>query len=303
RIHRVLALDVRRPDVPDLIKTEYHPIDLTTPAVGAQLAALLRRPSRIDTVVHGAFLSFPTHAASWAHELEDVGTMHVLDACAQASPRRLVLVSTTLVYGPSPNNPNWLSEDAPLSGLSGSRYVGDKVRAELQVERFAREHPETAVAVLRFAPILGPSIHNSITRFFSRPIAPRLMGHDPLMQFVHESDAVTALKRAVDRDVTGAFNIVGRGVLPYSTVLAMMGRVPVPMPHFVARRLYRALWATQVSISPPPFLDFLRYLCVADGARAERDLGFRPRWDIGRTIHDFAGLTVGDEPDIARAQG
>src|SRR6266545_6264188 len=105
---RVLALDIRRPDLPsDLIKTEHHPVDLTVPTVGTQLAGLLRG---VDTVVHGAFLSFPTHASSWAHELEDVGTMHVLDACAQVAPARFLLLSTTMVYGPSAANPNWLGE-------------------------------------------------------------------------------------------------------------------------------------------------------------------------------------------------
>jgi UDP-glucose 4-epimerase len=301
RYVRVLALDIRRPDLPpDLVKTEHHPIDLTVPTVGTQLAALLRG---VDTVVHGAFLSFPTHAASWAHELEDVGTMHVLDACAQVSPARFLLVSTTLVYGPSRDNPNWLTEDAPLRGLSGSRFVSDKLRADLQVQAYAEAHPDTRVAILRFAPILGPGIDNYATRFFSRALAPRLVGHDPLLQFIHEQDAARALKRAVDRDIAGAFNLVGQGVLPYSTVLAMMGRVPMPIPHFVARRLYKALWATQVSTTPPTFLDFLRYLCIADGSRAERELGFRAQFDIQRTIQDFVGLSADDEPDIARAQG
>jgi UDP-glucose 4-epimerase len=301
RYQRVLALDIRRPHLPpDLIKTEHHPVDLTVPTVGSQLATLLHG---VDTVVHGAFLSFPTHAASWAHELEDVGTMHVLDACAQVAPARFLLLSTTMVYGPTAGNPNWLTERAPLRGLPGSRYVTDKVRAEAQVARHADQHSETGVAVLRFAPLLGPTVTSYATRFFSRPIAPVLMGHDPLLQFVHESDAVQALKRAVDRDVVGPFNIVGEGVLPYSTVLALMGRIPIPMPHFVARRLYRALWATQIAATPPTFLDFLRYLCVADGSRAERELGFRPRYDIQRAIHDYLGLTHEDEPDIARAQG
>jgi UDP-glucose 4-epimerase len=301
RYLRVLALDIRRPDLPaDLVKTEHHPIDLPLPTVGTQLAALLRG---VDTVVHGAFLSFPTHAASWAHELEDIGTMHVLDACAQVSPARFLLLSTTMVYGPWRRNPNWLREDAPLRGLPGSRYVTDKVRAEVQVARFADEHPETKVAVLRFAPMLGPTASNYVTRFFSRPVAPMLMGHDPLLQFVHENDAVQALKRALDREVTGPFNIVGDGVLPYSTVLALMGRVPVRMPHFIAKRLYRALWATQIAATPPTFLDFLRYLCVADGTRAERELGFRPSYDIQRAINDFLDVTADGEPDIARAQG
>jgi UDP-glucose 4-epimerase len=300
RYRRILALDVRRPDVTS-DKLEFYKVDLTVPTVGSDLAEILRG---VDAVVHGAFLSFPTHASAWAHELEDVGTMHVLDACAQARPRRFVLVSSTLVYGPSPKNPNWLDESAPLAGLPGSRFIGDKVRAEEQVRRFAVVRPEVRVAMLRFAPIIGPTISNYVTRFFSRPFAPRLMGLDPLVQLVHERDAVLALKRAVDLGPEGPFNVVGEGVLPYSTVLAMMGRVPLPMPHFVAHRVFRALWATQLSDAPPTFLDFLRYLCIADGGRARRELGFRPRYDIRRTILDFLGVSGEDiDLDVAQAQG
>jgi UDP-glucose 4-epimerase len=299
---RVLALDIRPPALAPGGKVEYVKIDLTQPTVDGELATLLSR-NQVDTFVHGAFLSHPTHAAEWAHELEDVGTMHVLNACAGVEPRRLVMISTTLVYGAHPKNPNFLGEDAELKGHRDSRFVNDKVRAERQVQRFAREHANVEVAILRFAPILGPSISNMYTRFFSRPVAPVMMGHDPLMQFVHELDAAYALAKAVDSHATGAFNIVGKGVLPYTTVLALLGRVPVPMPQIVARQLSKILWATQLVGSPPSFLDFLLYLCVADGAKAKRELGFSPRLSIKRTILDFLGVAPEDgATDVARAQ-
>src|SRR4051812_2996030 len=293
RYKRVLALDIRPPTLVTGGKTEFVKIDLTQPTIDGELATLLQR-NAIDTLVHGAFLSHPTHASDWAHELEDVGTMHVLNACAGVEPRRLVLISTTLVYGAHPKNPNFLTEDAELRGHRDSRFVNDKVRAERQVQRFAREHPGTEVAVLRFAPILGPTISNMYTRFFSRPVAPVMMGHDPLMQFVHEQDAAFALAKAVDSSAVGAFNIVGKGVLPYTTVLALLGRVPVPMPQIVARQLSKVLWATQLVGSPPSFLDFLLYLCVADGSEAKAKLGFSPRLSIKRTILDFLGIMPED---------
>jgi UDP-glucose 4-epimerase len=299
RCARILAFDVRDPEIPS-DKVEFVPTDLTVPTVARRLAERLRG---VDVLVHGAFLSFPTHARSWAHELEDVGTMHVLDACALAAPRRLVVSSTTLVYGPSAQNPNWLDEGAPLRGLPDDRLIGDKIRVEEQVARFAAAHPGTATCVLRFAPLLGPTIRNPLTRFFSRPIAPRLLGRDPLIQFVHERDAVAALVRAVEADATGAFNIVGEGVLPYSSILAIMGRLPLPMPQFLARRVVGALWLTQLADAPPSFLEFLRYPCVADGGRARRELDFRPRYDIRRTVLDFLGVTGEDiDLDVARAQ-
>ncbi|MBA3461602.1 MAG: NAD-dependent epimerase/dehydratase family protein, partial [Deltaproteobacteria bacterium] len=264
RYEKVLALDIRPPALAPGGKVEFIKIDLTQPTVDAELATLLQR-YKVDTFVHGAFLSHPTHAAEWAHELEDVGTMHVLNACAGVAPRRFVMISTTLVYGAHPKNPNFLTEESELRGHRDSRFVNDKVRAEKQVQRFAREHPEVEVCTLRFAPILGPTISNMYTRFFSRPVAPVMMGHDPLMQFVHEQDAAFALARAVESRCTGAFNIVGKGVLPYTTVLALLGRVPVPMPQFVARQLSKVLWATQLVGSPPSFLDFLG-VAPEDGA-------------------------------------
>jgi UDP-glucose 4-epimerase len=301
RYRRVLALDIRPPALAPGGKTEFVKIDLTQPTIDGDLATLLERHA-IDTLVHGAFLSHPTHASEWAHELEDVGTMHVLNACAGVEPRRLVLVSTTLVYGAHPKNPNFLTEDAELRGHRDSRFVNDKVRAERQVQRFAKEHPGVEVCVLRFAPILGPTVSNMYTRFLSRPIAPVMMGHDPLMQFVHEHDAAYALQRAVELHATGAFNIVGKGVLPYTTVLALLGRVPLPMPQLIARQLTKVLWTTQLVGSPPSFLDFLLYLCVADGARARRELGFSARLSIKRTILDFLGIAPEDgATDVATA--
>jgi UDP-glucose 4-epimerase len=304
RYDKVLALDIRPPALAPGGKVEFIKIDLTQPTVDADLATILSR-NKVDTFVHGAFLSHPTHAAEWAHELEDVGTMHVLNACAGVAPRRFVMISTTLVYGAHPKNPNFLTEESELRGHRDSRFVNDKVRAEKQVQRFAREHPEVEVCILRFAPILGPTISNMYTRFFSRPIAPVMMGHDPLMQFVHEQDAAFALARAVEARATGAFNIIGKGVLPYTTVLALLGRVPVPMPQIIARQLTKILWTTQLVGSPPSFLDFLLNLCVADGAKARRDtsLSFSPRLSIKRTILDFLGIAPEDgATDVARAQ-
>jgi UDP-glucose 4-epimerase len=302
RYGKVLALDVRPPALSPGGKVEFVKVDLTQPTVDGELATLLQRHA-VDTFVHGAFLSHPTHAVEWAHELEDVGTMHVLNACAGVEPRRFVMVSTTLVYGAHPKNPNFLLEDAELRGHRDSRFVNDKLRAEKQVQRFAKEHPGTEVCVLRFAPILGPTISNMYTRFFARPVAPVMMGHDPLMQFVHEQDAAYALQRAVESRATGPFNIIGKGVLPYTTVLALLGRVSVPMPQMVARVLSKALWTTQLSGSPPSFLDFLLYLCVADGSRARRELGFTPQLSIKRTVLDFLGVAPEDgATDVARAQ-
>ena len=61
------------------VTAEFVKLDLTQPTVDSELATLLQA-TKVDTFVHGAFLSHPTHAAEWAHELEDVSEQifHVL---------------------------------------------------------------------------------------------------------------------------------------------------------------------------------------------------------------------------------
>jgi len=301
RYYKVLAIDVRKPTFP-LGKTQYHRVDLTNPTADDELATIFAREG-VDTVVHAAYLSAPTHASAWAHELESIGTMHVLNATAECRVPKLVVWSQTVVYGAHPANPNFLTEEHELRGdKARARFVRDKVEAERQVRRFRKENAETCVTVLRTAPTLGPTIRNFTTRFFARPVAPILMGFDPLMQLVHERDVTDAFVLAVDGTFPGEFNIVGDGVLPYTTILAMMGKVPIPMPHFIAYPISQALWATQIFDSPPNFLDFLRFLCVADGAKAKRVMGWKPRYDIKATIADFLGVRDSQhEPAAPRA--
>jgi UDP-glucose 4-epimerase len=145
------------------------------------------------------------------------------------------------------------------------------------------------VTALRLAPILGPTMDNYVARWLSRRLVPTVMGHDPLVQLLHEVDAIAALKLAIDRDAPGAFNIAGEGVLPISTIIKLAGRIHLPIPHPLFVRLAGLLWLAQLSEAPPAFVAALRYLCVVDGARAREALGFRPLYSTRDAVLDFEG--------------
>ncbi len=287
RYAQILTLDVRPPAVEGETLTHRH-LDLTHPTADQDLLEALRS-YEIDTLVHLAFLSEPTHQSTWAHELEAIGTLHVLNACAEHPVRKVVMQSTTAVYGPHPKNPNFLRETHPMGGLRGSRYVADRVEAERQLIRFKREHPEVTCTSLRFAPVVGPTVRNWTTRYLSFPTPITILGYDPLIQLLHETDAVDALTLAVSRDHDGAFNIVADGVLPLTAALHLLGRVPLPVPGPVARAWVGSLWAMQLMNTPTTFLGFLRFLCVADGERARREMGFMPRYASREALLSFGG--------------
>lgn len=286
-ITRIVAIDVKAPDTGGP-KTRMYPIDLTTPASEERVAEVLSAEG-VDTFLHLAFLSSPTHATAWAHELESVGTMHVLNAARQTSLRKLILWSQTILYGAHPNNPNFLTERHPLRADEEQPFFADKIEAERAVASYAAKAKNTVVTVLRTAPIVGPTVRNYVTRYLAERVIVTLLGFDPLWQFVHEVDAIAAFKLAIDRDFPGVFNIAGEGVLPISTVVKLAGRVSLPLFHPVAETMIAAAWAAQAAYAPPSFLRYLRYVCVADGEKAAREMGFRPAYTTREALLDYIG--------------
>jgi UDP-glucose 4-epimerase len=45
---------------------------------------------------------------------------------------------------------------------------------------------------------------------------------------------------------------------------------------------------SQLSEAPPSFIDYLQYLCVADGERARKAFGFVPMYKTREALLDFA---------------
>jgi UDP-glucose 4-epimerase len=286
----IVCLDVKAPATAGK-KTRFYELDLTRPSAEVRVAEVLRAED-VDTVLHLAFLSSPSHAPAYAHELESVGTMRVVTACRSARVRKLVQSSSTLLYGARPTNPNFLSERHPLRARRDDAFFADKMEAEQEALRLGQRGSGTIVTVLRTAPILGPTVANVLTRYLGRKLVPTMMGFDPLVQFLHEVDAIAAFKRAIERDAPGVFNVVAEGVLPLSTVIKLAGRAAVPVPHPFARPALEALWVAHVAEAPSSFIDYLRFLCVADGRKAQRELGFSATYTTREALVDFASVQL-----------
>ncbi|CAN5290630.1 NAD-dependent epimerase/dehydratase family protein [soil metagenome] len=285
RFGRIVAIDSSPPRAA-ADRTRVYQVDLTEPSAEARLAEILIA-ERATVLVHLAFLGSPTTSTAWAHELESVGTMHALVAARQANVQKLVLWSQTLLYGAHATNPNFLTESHALRAPLDEPYFADKIAAEEEARKFAERSPGSTVTILRTAPILGPTSKSYLSRYLSRRIVPTMMGFDPLLQFVHEVDAIAAFKLAVERDVPGTYNVVGDGVLPLSTVIKLAGRIAFPIPHPIVEPVTSALWMAGLAEAPASFLPYLRFLCVADGERAGREMGFRPAYTTREALLDF----------------
>jgi UDP-glucose 4-epimerase len=58
----------------------------------------------------------------------------------------------------------------------------------------------------------------------------------------------------------------------------------MPIPHPVAKPLWSLAFRLGISGYPVDEFDFIRYVCMVDGSRAGRELGFQPRYSLREAI-------------------
>jgi UDP-glucose 4-epimerase len=221
-------------------------------------------------------------------EINVIGSLQLF-AVAQKTPsiRKVVMKSSTAVYGASPQDPAVFTEAMGLRSQPASGYARDSVEVEQSARDFARRRPDATVTILRFANFMGSEIETPLTRYFSLPVIPVALGFDPRIQFVHEDDAVEVLYRAVREDHPGIFNVAADGVLMLSQAVRICGKpsIPVPLPFAVpvATVLRRFGWVD----FPTDQLQFLVYGRVADNAVLKEKFGFIPMFTTREALEEF----------------
>ena len=258
-------------------------LDFVQADVRNPLIVKLLEAERVDTVCHVTFVETARSSES-AFDLNVMGTMKLLGACAEAGVRKAVLKSSTMVYGANPGNSAFLPEDHPLQAGRSYGYTRDLVEIEAFCNGFRGQAPGVLLTVLRFAHVVGPKADTPFTRFLREERAPSLLGFDPIMQVIHEDDVVHALLHAVMNDAPGVFNVAAEGALPLWKVMGLAGKLPIPVLHPLAY--------LGVSLLGPAFapiaLDHLRYPCVGDLGKMRGELGFTPQYTAEEALREFA---------------
>jgi UDP-glucose 4-epimerase len=291
RAGQIVAIGLR-PHAVRSAKIAFERVDLTSPSAEGELTALFAARG-VDTVVHAAFLARPVQNRLYAHDLEAVGTVRVLNACAAADVRKIVVTSTTAVYGARPDHPNFLREDVAPIAPRRPGFIADKAAADREALAFAAAHPERLVTVLRFASILGPTVEGFQAHYLRRTFVPTVLGFDPLVQVIHEDDAVEALRLALERDAPGALNIGAPIPIPLSHAIRLAHGIAIPLPWTWARLCVDMMSSAGLVAVNGDVFAYLRHLWVADTSRAEQTLGFRARHTAREAVLALRGAADG----------
>jgi nucleoside-diphosphate-sugar epimerase len=289
RVRRVIAIDDHRGEATGVT---WRVVNVRDPALAGRLA-------EVDVLVHTDLDLAPESDRSARRAFNVRGVQTVLTAAAAGRVGRVILVTSAMVYGASPDNPVPLPETAPLAADLDGSVVGDLLEIEDLARRAPRTNPGTLITVVRPAALVGPGIDTFVTRHFEAPRLLTIKGSAPSWQFCHTEDLVSALELAVAGEITGAFAVGCDGWLEQEQVEELSGlhrvELPAGLTFGAAQRLHR------VGITPAPATD-LRYVVypwVVDCA-ALRAAGWRPGYDNETALRVLLDQRAGHHAVVGR---
>ena len=241
-------------------------------------------PPGVDTIIHLSAIA--SVAQSWnalkrAHEVNTSSTVHLLEVGRQLGISRFVLASSAAVYGNPGSVP--LAETAPLLPLSP--YGLHKLVSEQYGLLLSQETGITFVA-LRFFNVYGPrqlaaSPYSGVIARF----AEALRGGGPMTlrgdgrqtrDFVYVKDIAEAVVAATSIDLPkGAFIPINIGSGHATSILELGETMRTLSSESSVPIIFESLAPGEIRES------------CADITRAQKALGFVPRWNLRDGLEDL----------------
>ncbi|MCP4502320.1 MAG: NAD-dependent epimerase/dehydratase family protein [Deltaproteobacteria bacterium] len=282
-LHRdfeVIAVD-RRP-FPDRPKDVTHlRVDIRRKSAQKEV-----RKHKPDAIVHLGVMHNP-HKKGGAFHFNLEGTTQLLRMAEKLEVRKLIFLSTANLYGPSATTSGFMTEEAPLLAGGRSPEIRDLISLDMMIQSFFWKRPETETVILRPVHIIGAHLKNAPSIYLSKDTIPTLMGFDPMLQLIHESDVVRAISKALQPGSRGVFNITGGTGAPLSRVIQARNKKQLPMPGPLFKRFLRRAFSYRLTNFPPSEIVHLKYSCLVDDDRAKKELGFQAETSLSNALIDL----------------
>lgn len=282
-VETIVGLDSVEPSI-ELERAEFVRVDANYSSI-----ARVVRECGIDTIVHTFLVVDPTTMSrSQMHETNVISTMNLFAAAAahDSTVKQVIVKSSTTVYGTSPEDPVWFSEDTPRSHPPTARVERSLAQVEAYVNDFQLDKPDVTVSILRFANVLGAGIQTPLARCLELPLVPAVFGFDPRLQFVHVNDVIAALLFALRHNLSGTYNVAGDGLLPWSEVAAIAGKPMLWIPPVGENTALRLLRMTHLVDLPPEHASLLRYGRGVDNSKL-KNAGFDYTYTSAGAVQEF----------------
>jgi 1-acyl-sn-glycerol-3-phosphate acyltransferase/nucleoside-diphosphate-sugar epimerase len=219
----------------------------------------------------------------------------ILTRCAAAPVRKVVLLSSAAVYGPTCHNPGLITENRLTARNRHNHIAGQWLELEGLARRSLGENAKKRLTILRPTTVPLRDEGGPLRGVFSGRIALRVPGHDPSIQLLSPEDLAGAVGSALAGGRCGTYNVAPAGVIPLRKALRLAGVWGVPVCSLVQKVARAAL--SRVGLSGPAGrTDYLRYSWTVSGEKIARELGFVPRRNSASALHDCRHLETGKPP-------
>ncbi|MFO7559794.1 MAG: NAD-dependent epimerase/dehydratase family protein [Desulfobacterales bacterium] len=281
--HRVVCLDIVEPaeKLPD------HFIFRHCDVRDTETVVQTFQETRINTVVHLAFIAHPTRDPGFEHEVDITGTENILLACEKLKIQKLVVASSDCAYGFFKETPDYLTEAFPLRATPGFPYAENKVKIEQMVEEFGRRVPSCRVTIIRPCIVMGPNMKNALSETLRQSVIVSFTGYDPIMQFVHEDDVAEAFYLAATNHESGAFNLAADKGMRFSEMVKEMGKRHLRLPVWLVYPLVNTLYALRILAFGTAQLSYIRFPLSMNIEKIKNVLGFSPKYTSKQTLASF----------------
>lgn len=285
-VEQVLAIDVRSADPngrsPKVTSVAYD--------VREDLGPLVLK-NGVDAIIH---LAYPLEHQRSFRRLRpyciDV-THNVMRAAVGAKVQKILLCSSTSVYGAYPGIPDrdHQETDEPRPNR-GYHYAIGKVHMEAIAQDW-RSRLASGVQLVVFRPsiVIGPRATNYLVNgFFGFDRVVR--GTDPRIQLLHEDDLSAAVLRLLHAGRSGTYNVAPDDAIRRSELHRLLGMEARLMSYARLKATMALRWALRwrdPAPVPPAMLDLLSYSWVATSAKLKQDTGYMPRYGSTEALMAF----------------
>jgi UDP-glucose 4-epimerase len=237
------------------------------------------RKQPIDAVLHLGRVGNLSERMAKRFDLNVVGSQKLFDCCRAHAVRALVVLSTFHIYGAHAHNHTPISEEDPLRAGPDFPQIADAIQLDSMASQWAWRHPELRTVVMRATNVVGTAIENTMSKLLRQRRVPKLLGFNPMTQFVDQRDLARAIVAALDGRERGVFNVAGSTAVPWATAIEAAGRSAVHVPSQLVTLYVRAMTSF-----PAYLVNFLKFPCVITDAAFRKAFGWAPEVSLRDTL-------------------
>ncbi len=192
-------------------------------------------------------------------DLQEAGS--VLRQTALLSSRKMILLSSALIYGTGPGRQSLVTEDYSAGSAGEDRIA----RAWRSLEELAARTLQGKMRLAILRPVTVVPSNALLGRRLTSRFALTLAGHDPVVQLLSVADLARAILCATEAGREGTFNVAPDSVVPLHAAVKIAGSHRLALPRTLQRMA-----------ASPECLDYLRYSWTISNRKARDVLGFCP---------------------------